>query len=100
MDQGRSILIIDDEELMRVASRTVLEEQGFSVVEAADGIEGLTKAIKVLPDLVLCDIEMPGKNGFEVLKMFREHAATAAVPFVFLTGQSARSAMRDRKSVV
>jgi signal transduction histidine kinase len=94
MDQGRAILIIDDEEIMRVASRTILEDAGFSVYEAADGNDGIVKAIDVLPNLVLCDIEMPGKNGFEVLEMFRANAATASIPFVFLTGQSGRSMVR------
>lgn len=94
MNKGRTILIIDDEEAMRIACRAVLEEVGFTVIEASNGSDGLAKAIEIMPDLVLCDIEMPGKNGFEVLELFRANTATNAVPFVFLTGKSARSMVR------
>ncbi|HEX9615712.1 MAG TPA: hybrid sensor histidine kinase/response regulator [Bacteroidota bacterium] len=94
MGRGTTILIIDDEDLMRAMSRAVLEEHGFTVLEAGDGTDGLAKAAETPPDIVLCDIEMPGKNGFEVLKMFRENSTTSAVPFVFLTGKAERSDMR------
>ena len=90
---NRTILIIDDEEGMRIAVRTVLESEGYTVVEAANGDEGLAAAIDLQPDLILCDIEMPNKDGFAVLQALRERLA-APVPFIFLTGRSARTDMR------
>jgi signal transduction histidine kinase len=88
------ILVIDDEESMRFACRSVLEEAGFLVVEATDGEAGFSSAQEHRPDLVLCDIEMPNKNGFELLGLFRANPATSAIPFIFLTGRTEKSAMR------
>lgn len=90
----KTILVIDDEESMRFACRSVLEEAGFHVVEAPDGETGFASAQEHHPDLVLCDIEMPNKNGFELLELFRAHPALSGIPFVFLTGRTEKSAMR------
>lgn len=80
---------------MRFVCRSVLEDEGFRVIDASDGEAGLSTATEIRPDLVLCDIEMPDKNGFEVLGMFRAHPTTTAIPFVFLTGRSEKSARRE-----
>lgn len=92
--EKKIILVIDDEESMRFACKSVLEEAGFHVVEAADGDAGFASAQQHHPDLVLCDIEMPNKNGFELLRLFRAHPPTSGIPFVFLTGRTEKSAMR------
>ena len=78
---------------MRIAVRTVLENEGYTVAEASNGEEGLAAAMNLHPDLILCDIEMPNKDGYAVLQAFRERVA-APVPFIFLTGRSARADMR------
>lgn len=90
----KTILIIDDENLMRDALREVLVSEGYSVLESSSGEEGLRAAETRIPDLVLCDIEMPGLDGFEVLNMFRENPVTAIVPFVFLSGKGKPTDMR------
>jgi two-component system KDP operon response regulator KdpE len=59
-----------------------LELEGFRVVTAADGYEGLDKVVKQLPDLVILDVMMPHMDGFETLKKIRE---ISAVPVIFLT---------------
>ena len=87
-DVGKTILIIDDEELMREALKVILDAEGYTVLESSNGEEGLRAAMNRLPDLVLCDIEMPGLDGFEVLNAFRENPSTAGVPFVFLSGRN------------
>jgi len=92
--EKKTILIIDDEESMRLVCRSVLEDAGFHVIEASDGAAGFSTAMEAHPDLVLCDIEMPRKNGFEVLEMFRAQPSTTSIPFVFLTGRSEKSALR------
>ena len=93
MVSSKTILIIDDEEGMRIAVRTVLETEGYTVIEASNGEEGLAAAVHLRPDLILCDIEMPSKDGFAVLQALRERIA-APVPFIFLTGRSTRADMR------
>lgn len=94
MNREPTILIIDDEESLRTTCRAVLEASGFRVIEASDGEMGLDRSRDITPDLVLCDIEMPRKNGYQVLSMFRSTPRTAAIPFVFLTGRSGQDAMR------
>jgi len=93
-NSGKTILVIDDEDTMRDAVKAVLESDGYSVLESSNGEAGLQAAIQRVPDLVLCDIEMPGLSGFDVLFMFRENPATAVVPFVFLSGKNKTTDMR------
>lgn len=94
MERESIILIIDDEEGLRLAARAALEQAGHAVLEAPDGEIGLALALKEVPDLVLCDIEMPKRDGYEVLKLFRANPSTATVPFVFFTGRSGKGDMR------
>ena len=68
MPVNPSILVVDDEEIMREVIATLLEEEGFRVVCAATGEEGLEKARQETPDLVLLDLMLPGMNGLAALK--------------------------------
>jgi DNA-binding response OmpR family regulator/two-component sensor histidine kinase len=83
-----TILIIDDEEPFRrtLAERLTLE--GFRVQTAADGGAGLRQIREAAPDLVLCDIGMPGLDGYFVLRALQADARTATIPFIFLTAQT------------
>jgi signal transduction histidine kinase len=94
MTTSARILVIDDDEGLRETVVAVLEMAGYEVVAAEDGEAGMIRASETAPDLVLCDIEMPKKDGFEVLAMFRENASTAHTPFIFLTGKGERELMR------
>jgi CheY-like chemotaxis protein len=66
-----TVLLIEDEYGLRTLLRTVLEEAGYRVQEAADGAEGLRLYGKVAVDLVITDIYMPGRDGLEVLQTLR-----------------------------
>ena len=79
-----TILIIDDEAGVRRLLRLALEREGHAVLEAADGEGGVARAVADRPDVVLCDLVMPGLGGFEVLTRLR--AAGTAVPVVVVTG--------------
>lgn len=80
------ILVIDDDELVRETLQDVLEEAGYSVVTAADGQSGFQTIVDVRPDVVLCDVRMPGKNGYEVLKEVRQSGEEIfRTPFIFLS---------------
>jgi signal transduction histidine kinase len=89
-----NILIIEDDDTTRsnLADRLTLE--GFRIRMAASGEAGLLLAKEEPPNLVLCDINMPGLDGYGVLHAWRAQAQTAAVPFIFLTCKSGRSQMR------
>lgn len=82
-----TVLLIEDHAPLRRNLREILTLEGFAVTEAADGNEGLRLARAGRPDLVLCDIMLPGMDGHEVLAHVRSSPATAALPFIFLTAK-------------
>ncbi len=79
------ILVVDDEFIIRDLIRTILEEEGFSVITASEGEEALTKADNELPDLILLDLMMPGKSGLEVCRILKSQAKTKHIPVVMST---------------
>ena len=82
----KRILVIEDEPQMLLGLRDNLELEGYEVITAADGEEGLAKALASAPDLVLLDVTLPRKNGFEVCRELRARAN--ATPVVMLTARS------------
>lgn len=71
MSDQKTILVIDDEKDLTAAMSTALEDEGFKVLTADDGKEGLAQALEHKPDLILLDILMPEMDGHEVLKRIR-----------------------------
>ncbi len=67
----KSILVIDDDEAIRVLLRAVLEPEGYRVIEASDGNQGIEAFMKTPTDLVITDLIMPGKEGIETIREFR-----------------------------
>jgi DNA-binding NarL/FixJ family response regulator len=90
----KKILIIEDEPAMRSNLRDILELENFLPVLAANGREGIAAARRDPPDLVLCDVLMPEQNGYEVLTSLRADAATARIPFIFLTAKGEHADVR------
>lgn len=89
------ILCVEDEEELRRDLCDELFEAGYDVLEACDGHQALQLLQKTRPDLILCDISMPGMNGYEVLKAVLEKEQDYAnIPFVFL------SALADSREVI
>lgn len=89
------ILCIEDEAALRRIIADELRDAGLEVIEAGDGEEGLAAILHLRPDLVLCDVTMPGLSGYDVLGRLRSRCdALADIPFVFL------SALADRKDVI
>jgi len=78
------ILIIDDEAGFLDLVKEKLELEDYEVITALDGEEGIAKAKSIKPDLVICDIKMPKKDGFEVLEVLR-HELHMKMPFIMLT---------------
>ena len=91
---AKRILCIDDDPGMRGVARVMLEIAGYEMEEAVDGKEGVDQALKILPDLIVCDIRMPGLDGFETLEELRKHKSTAHIPFIFMTGEDPRTHLR------
>jgi len=86
------VLVVDDEERNRRLLAAMLEAEGYTVAEAADGERALELARSNLPDLVLLDIMMPGMDGYEVAQRLKADAATRSIPIVMVT------ALDDRDS--
>jgi DNA-binding NarL/FixJ family response regulator len=90
----KTILVIEDEPKMRRNLSQLLELDGFRALTAADGKEGVNVAMRELPDLILCDITMPGMDGHGVLTALRAERATSTIPFIFLTAKGDRTDLR------
>ena len=88
------ILVIEDENSVRENILDLLEAESFEILAAANGKIGIDLAVSQVPDLILCDLMMPNIDGYEVLKKLNLQAATATIPFVFLTARTAKSDIR------
>ncbi len=83
---SRKIITIDDETPIRSLIRHTLRQEGYEVLEAKDGSEGLEKIRRELPDLIVLDFVMPVMNGAETLKAIRSDPQIAHIPVLLLTG--------------
>ncbi len=90
----KTVLVIEDHALMRRNVVTILKMEGYTALAAANGREGLELARNEKPDLILCDVVMPELNGHEVLRALRTDAATASIPFIFLTAKGEKQDQR------
>ncbi len=90
----KRILVIDDEEWLREMVQMALRQRGYEVIEAENGTVGIEKARKELPDLILCDVNMERVDGYLTLSSLRNDPATAAIPFILMTGLADNAGMR------
>ncbi len=90
----KKILVIEDEADIRENILDLLSEEGYWVVGAQDGEEGIHKIWQEFPDLVLCDILMPKVDGYGVLTVINKSPITSTIPFIFLTAKTQREDLR------
>ena len=90
----KNILIIEDNEDIRENVAEILSLSDYKVITAANGKDGIETAHKNLPDLIICDIMMPGVDGYGVLHVLHKLPETQNIPFIFLTSKSERSDFR------
>ncbi|MFY9578759.1 MAG: response regulator [Gaiellaceae bacterium] len=90
-----TVLVCDNEEILRDLVRASLHGNGYSLIEARDGDEALDAARRVRPDLILLDMMMPGRTGIEVLEELRRDPELRGIPVVMLT---ARAQVGDREA--
>ena len=91
---NEKVLLIEDNEDMRENTAEILELSNYEVETAENGKDGVKKAKKFLPDLIICDIMMPELDGYEVLHMLSKDDNTAGIPFIFLTAKSENADFR------
>ncbi|HET7115958.1 MAG TPA: response regulator [Hanamia sp.] len=79
------ILLVEDNEPVRENTTEILELSGYKVLSACNGKDGLNIALKQIPDLILCDVQMPVMDGYVLLENIRQSHSLAHSRFVFLT---------------
>ncbi len=82
---AEKILIVDDDPDLVESVRIILESKGYEVEAAYDGIEGLEKVKEFQPDLIVLDVMMPKKNGYEVCKELKSDPKYSSIPILLLT---------------
>jgi two-component system response regulator HydG len=87
-------LVIDDDPTIRSNVVELLMEEGFDATAAENGADGVALAKARVPDVVVCDITMPGLDGYAVLRALREHPSTTHVPLIFLSARAERADVR------
>jgi len=91
----KTILLIEDQPDMRENIATILSMEGYEVLQAPDGRQGLALAREDKPDLILCDVMMPEMDGHEVLQSLRQEPSIAGTPFIFLTARGEKQDLRE-----
>jgi DNA-binding response OmpR family regulator len=92
---AKRVLIVEDEEAVRELEKFLLEQHGYEVMEARDGLEGLAKAEFRRPDLILLDLMMPDVSGGRMYEEMKTHPATSGIPIVVVTGKPDAHEMFD-----
>lgn len=85
---GNRILIVEDDKSFASILRMALTGRGYETEAAHDGAEGLEKALKMVPDLIILDINLPILSGFDVARKIKEDEKTKAIPIIMLTAMS------------
>lgn len=88
------ILIIEDNDNIRENVIEILELSGYEVFAAENGKKGVELALKIIPDIVLCDIMMPELDGYGVIHILHKNPETQAIPIIFLTAKAERTDIR------
>ena len=84
----KKLLIIEDDKILRETTAEILELENYEVFCAANGAEGIELAHNKLPDLIICDIMMPGMDGYEVLELLSNNNKTKHIPFIFMSAKT------------
>lgn len=95
--QAKRLLLIDDEPAVQTLVRLVLEGEGWQVLVARDGLQGLALAREQHPDVILLDVALPDVSGLEVCRQLKADPSTSAIPIAMLTAMAQET---DRRSAM
>ena len=90
-----TILVIEDQAIIRANLLELLEEEGFNAVGFERGFTGMMWALKHVPDLIICDIMMPDMDGYNVLNELNHYPTMATVGFIFLSAKADKPSVRE-----
>ncbi len=92
--ETRTILVVDDDEIMRNALKRILESSGYKVMVASDGLE-LSKILEINRlDMVLMDVNLPWVDGYELCRLLKSHHSLSKVPLVFVSARKEEDDVR------
>lgn len=83
---SKRILVVDDDRKIQELQKVLFTRSGFEVVTADDGFQAIKTALEKTPDIIILDIEMPGKDGYATLVELRSHAELKEIPVIMLSG--------------
>ena len=84
---GTCVLLVEDEEPLRRVMKDLLEREGYTIVEARDGVQALDEVDRQAPDVIILDLNLPGLDGYGVLQQLRSRSATRHIPVMVLTAK-------------
>ena len=96
---SKKVLIVDDDPDVRLFNATVVEESGFTPIEAANGEEGLKLIKKDRPDLVILDVLMPKQSGIRLYRELKTDKSLIGIPVIMLSGVAKRTFLRSQKAL-
>ena len=96
---SKKVLIVDDDPDVRLFNTTVVEESGYTPIEAANGEEGLKIVKKDKPDLVILDVLMPKQSGIRLYHELKTDKSLIGIPVIMLSGVAKRTFLRSQKAL-
>ena len=96
---SKKVLIVDDDPDVRLFNATVVEESGYTPIEAANGEEGLKVVKKDRPDLVILDVLMPKQSGIRLYRGLKTDKSLIGIPVIMLSGVAKRTFLRSQKAL-
>ena len=96
---GKKVLVVDDDPDVRLFSITVLEENGYTPLEATNGEEGMQIIRKERPDLIILDVLMPRESGIRLYRQLQTNAKLKSIPIIILSGITRKSFLRSQKAL-
>ncbi len=96
---SKKVLIVDDDPDVRMFNATVVEENGYTPVEATNGEEGLKMVKRDRPDLVLLDVLMPKQSGIRLYRELKTDKSLIGIPVIMLSGVAKRTFLRSQKAL-
>lgn len=96
---SKKVLIVDDDPDVRMFNATVVEENGYTPIEAANGEDGLKVVKKEMPDLVLLDVLMPKQSGIRLYRELKTDKTLLGIPVIILSGIAKRTFLRSQKAL-
>jgi CheY-like chemotaxis protein len=96
---SKKVLIVDDDPDVRLFNATVVEESGYTPIEASNGEEGLKLVKKERPDLVILDVLMPKQSGIRLYRELKTDRSLIGIPVIMLSGVAKRTFLRSQKAL-